>query len=252
MRVRFTVIGVPVVYHAAPTRSVVREAGENPARTRHCHRGSSSHGDRRRSLSRCAREGAEGRPGSQETSLRPPSRTPSWKGVALSMKLSLSPASIAGLLARRSARARRAGDVTVRVEGAARTLRRSARVTTDARVPVSKAAHDCAGTQRRRRARSRHRGQLGGRLLRRPRATYVDLDHGRGARPAPRFWSLWINHKYVASSARARPSCRRATTCCSRSTTCDQYDAGTDTCLDQALPLALTAPAAAAGARAPR
>ena len=52
-----------------------------------------------------------GRPGSQETFLRPPSRSPSWKGVAHSMKLSPRPAWLpdSSALAARTG-ARRAGD----------------------------------------------------------------------------------------------------------------------------------------------
>ena len=128
MRVRLTVTLGRLVYHARRTRSVVREAGENPARTRHCHRGSPPQGGDscRRSLSRhgAAREGAEGRPGSQETSLRPPSRTPSWKGVAPRMKLSLSTGLAAGLLAVAAAPAL-AAPVTVDLRSRARTRRSS-------------------------------------------------------------------------------------------------------------------------------
>src|SRR3954463_11538059 len=66
------------------------------------------------------REGAEGRPGSQETSRRPQRRTPSWKGVASSMKLGLCTGLIAGLIC--SSPALAAPTVTVRVEGANATL----------------------------------------------------------------------------------------------------------------------------------
>ena len=103
---------------------------------------------------RTAREGAEGRPGSQETSLRPPSRTPSWKGVAHSMKLSLSTGLAAGLLALAAAPAL-AAPVTVdlRVEGANATLFEGP-VTTDTRaVRRRRRPHDCV-RRRRRAARS--------------------------------------------------------------------------------------------------
>ena len=90
----------------------------------------------RRSLSRhgAAREGVEGRPGSQETFLRPPSRTPSWKGVAPRMKVSLTTGLVAGLLAV-AARRRVAAPVTVDRPGRRREHGRcfEGPVTTDVR-----------------------------------------------------------------------------------------------------------------------
>src|SRR5262245_14095470 len=139
MRVGWTVIDLSSYSMAPVHRSVDREAGASPARTRHCHRGSSP-----QQATDAGREGAEGRPGSQETSRRPQRRTPSWKGVASSMKLGLCAGLIAGLICAAPALASPA-TVTVRVEGAASTLVDTARVTTtDA--PISKAGHDCSGT----------------------------------------------------------------------------------------------------------
>jgi Domain of unknown function (DUF4430) len=108
------------------------------------------------------------------------------------MKLGLCAGLIAGLICSSPAVAAPA-TVTVRVEGAGRTLVDSARVTTTA-APVSKAGHDCSGTS------------AGGAL---DRATAGNWDAGyfdglghfvttiMGEQPPSMddFWSLWVNHK---------------------------------------------------------
>ena len=94
-----------------------------------------------------------GRPGSQETSSDRPSRQPSWKGVAHSMKLSITAVMVAGApLARRGTGARRAATVDRARRGATQHARRSARATTDAR-PSTTARRSVHRHERRRRAR---------------------------------------------------------------------------------------------------
>jgi hypothetical protein len=157
------------------------------------------------------------------------------------MKLVLCAGLIAGLTCSAPALAAPA-NVTVRVEGAASTLVDSAHVATAA-APVSKAGHDCSGTS------------AGGALDRATagnwEAGYFDgLGHYvtsiMGEAPSgSAFWSLWIDHKYSQLGACAA-ELQEGDDVLFVPTTCDQYDAGTDTCLDQALPLGLTAPATVA------
>src|SRR5215217_4084426 len=90
-----------------------------------------------------------GRPGSQETSLRPPSRKPSWKGVAHHMH-KLFGGLAAGLALLVAAPGAIAAPVTVdlRIEGPTRTLFEGP-VTTDVRTfrfTGDATAHRCDGT----------------------------------------------------------------------------------------------------------
>jgi hypothetical protein len=153
------------------------------------------------------------------------------------MKLGLCAGLIAGLIVASPALAAPA-TVTVRVEGAASTLVDSARVRTAA-APVSKAGHDCSGTS------------AGGALDRATAgnwdATYFDgighfLTTIMGEKPAgSAYWSLWINHKLSQLGACAA-ELQEGDDVLFVPTTCDDF-APPDTCRDQVLPLALTAPA---------
>jgi len=129
--------------------------------------------------------------------------------------------------------------VSVRVEGAARTLVETARVTTTA-APVSKAGHDCSGTS------------AGGGL---DRATAGNWDAGyfdglghfvtaiMGEKPAgTAFWSLWIDHKLSDLGACAA-ELQEGDDVLFVPSTCDDFDAANNVCRDQLLPLGLTAPA---------
>ena len=91
----------------------------------------------------------KGRPGSQETSLRPPSRKPSWKGVALLMKLRAA-GLIAGLVSLSAAATAVAAPVTVnlRVEGADRTLYEDPSPSTCGRSPSRATARSTRATAR--------------------------------------------------------------------------------------------------------
>src|SRR4051812_37656453 len=154
------------------------------------------------------------------------------------MKLGLCTGLIAGLICAGPAMASPA-TVSVRVEGAARTLVETARVTTTA-APVSKAGHDCSGTS------------AGGAL---DHATAGDWDAGyfdglghfvtkiKGEAPSgTAFWSLWINHKLSDLGACAA-ELQEGDDVLFVPSTCDDFDAQNNVCRDQALPLGLTAPA---------
>src|SRR5215210_1903885 len=100
MRVRLTV--TPRIESPGPG-SVDREAGANPARSRHCDRGSPPHAPAIAAAGhwhRLARAGKarKGRPGSQETSLRPQAFSPRGKGW-LPMQIPHSAGLVAGVLA---------------------------------------------------------------------------------------------------------------------------------------------------------
>ena len=149
MRVRFTVTPAnrTAVYDRLVQGRWYREAGVNPARTRHCDRGSRPHDATEGSATR---EGAAGRPGSQETSSdRKPIR-PRGKGWLHVSTFPRPPGRrrCSSRRPRRRPRAAGPATVTVRVEGDAETLvPRTALTTTTA--PVSKdgdASHSCTGT----------------------------------------------------------------------------------------------------------
>src|SRR3954469_20932033 len=88
MRVRLTVTGCLLARIESPRPgSVEREAGENPARTRHCDRGSPPHAVVATAghWSRTAGPGRRGEGGAREPGDLPPTTKPtqpSWKGVA--------------------------------------------------------------------------------------------------------------------------------------------------------------------------
>src|SRR5213080_4335889 len=80
MRVRLTVMLPPPRIESPRPGSVDREAGANPARTRHCHRGSPPHAARTSAAghwtARAGREGAEGNarePGDLPPTVKPKS-----------------------------------------------------------------------------------------------------------------------------------------------------------------------------------
>src|SRR5689334_1251044 len=94
------------------------------------------------------REGAVDRPGSQETSLRPSSQTPSRKGVAhMPIRLTGLLCGAVLLVSAQAAVAAGPFDVSIRVEGKARTLVKERKVTL-ADAPIIKDGnpeHSCNG-----------------------------------------------------------------------------------------------------------
>src|SRR6476661_6640530 len=99
-----------------------------------------------------SREGADGRPGSQETSLRPQADTPSRKGVAHVMKIRTGAGLAAGLLAAAllppAAVAADQVTVNLRIEGPTKTLFEGPVSTgvRDFRFTGESTGHTCDGT----------------------------------------------------------------------------------------------------------
>src|SRR5687767_13979277 len=142
MRVRLTV--TPRIESPGPG-SVDREAGENPARTRHCHRGSPPHARSEPLVRHRTGKARRGRPGSQETSLRPQARSSSGRGGSLQLQFR-SAGLTAGLLTLALEPPALAGPtVAVRVEGKGATFAEEQRIATPDGTVSSGDVNSCAG-----------------------------------------------------------------------------------------------------------
>ena len=169
---------------------------------------------------RRAGKARRGRPGSQETSLRPQARSPRGKGW-LSCTTIAQPACWPVSSASRSpAPAVAAGrpTSTVRVEGQAATLRRGARPSDHDRRAVDKDGDQLVHRhQRGRRARGRRPAATGAALRLRQLRRRARSSARRTLRRANGdYWSFWVNDRAATTSASATSSCRRATRSCSR------------------------------------
>src|SRR4051794_13061968 len=143
MRVRLTV--TPRIESPGPG-SVDREAGANPARTRHCHRGSPSHAR----ASHWSRQGPGRREGeAREPGDLPPTTSPTPRGRGWLLQPHRPAGLLAGLLCPAAAAPAAAAPVTVdlRIEGRDRTLFEGP-VTTDVRSFrfTGDVEHICDGT----------------------------------------------------------------------------------------------------------
>jgi hypothetical protein len=157
------------------------------------------------------------------------------------MKLSLLSGLAVGLLALAAPPAIAApANVIVRVEGAAATLVEPTRVTTSA-TPVTKGGEECSGTS------------AGGALDRATNgnweATHSSFGHFitsiLGEAPAgTSYWAVWHNNRYSPVGA-CGLELQEGDQVLFLLDRCDEFDPEQETCRDQVLPLALTAPATA-------
>ena len=199
MRVRFTVMAC-LVYHA---RRPGRWSGK-PVRIRRGPATVTGEAHRRAALAPPVTEPPRSGPGRRgevgPEARRPPSdrqaERPRGKGWLHSMKLSLSTGLAAGLLALAAAPALAApANVTVRVEGATRTLVDTHARHDDRRARQSRTGTTAPGTSAGGALDRATARRLGRRATCDGLGAFRHDDHGRGARPASDYWSLWVNHK---------------------------------------------------------
>jgi len=156
------------------------------------------------------------------------------------MKLNLFAGLVAGFIALTPAVAHAGpASVTVRVEGAARTLVESSPVTTSA-AAVVKDGHDCPGTSA--------GGALDKATAGNWQASYSSdfndffiTQIAGETPPGTGYWSLWVNHKYAQAGA-CSSELQAGDDVLFLSDRCDVF-VPPSTCSDQVFPLGLTAPA---------
>jgi hypothetical protein len=209
--------------------SVAWEAGEKPARTRHCDRGSPPHARKRRPLARHSEPGRRGGIGPEARRPAPTAspHRPSWKGVGHHATHPF-PAARSRARARacarrhsaahsRSSRGTKPGkrrpkgptpNITVRVEGLTKTLLAADRrhalrasVTKNGKAPTAAAA------AARRRAPGRHERRAWRGTWSRPTASTSSPRSRASGLPEQRrqeYWAFWVNDAPAQPRASAR------------------------------------------------